>query len=99
MNNKILNYLRNKVSHNKKWLKAMEDYFLYKSINEKASKEAEREHLIMAFIIKFINLPTRLMDLIIDFEDAYKYKKMLKETECIEKVIKNIEKGNLRLNG
>ena len=38
MNNKILNYLRNKVSHNKKWLKAMEDYFLYKSINEKASK-------------------------------------------------------------
>ena len=25
------------------------------------------------------------MDLIIDFEDAYKYRKMLKETECIEK--------------
>ncbi len=99
MNNKILNYLRNKVSHNKKWLKAMEDYFLYKSINEKASKEAEREHLIITFIIKFINLPTKLMDLIIDFEDAYKYKKMLKETECIEKEIKNIEKGNLRLNG
>ena len=77
----------------------MEDYFLYKSINEKASKEAEREHLIITFIIKFINLPTKLMDLIIDFEDAYKYKKMLKETECIEKEIKNIEKGNLRLNG
>ena len=99
MNNKILNYLRNKVSHNKKWLRAMEDYFLYKSINEKASKEAEREHLIITLIIKFINLPTKLMDLIIDFEDAYKYKKMLKETECIEKEIKNIEKGNLRLNG
>ena len=39
------------------------------------------------------------MDLIIDFEDAYKYRKMLKETECIEKEIENIEKGNLRLNG
>ena len=99
MNNKVLNYLRNKLSYNKKWLKSMEDYFLYKSINEKASKEAEREHLIITFIIKFINLPTKLMDLIIDFEDAYKYKKMLKETECIEKEIKNIEKGNLRLNG
>ena len=99
MNNKVLNYLRNKLRYNKKWLKSMEDYFLYKSINEKASKEAEREHLIITFIIKFINLPTKLMDLIIDFEDAYKYKKMLKETECIEKEIKNIEKGNLRLNG
>ena len=99
MNNKVLNYLRNKLSYNKKWLKSMEDYFLYKSINEKASKEAEREHLIITFIIKFINLPTKLMDLIIDFEDVYKYKKMLKETECIEKEIKNIEKGNLRLNG
>tara|TARA_A100001015_G_scaffold317488_1_gene434595 strand:- start:1306 stop:1605 length:300 start_codon:yes stop_codon:yes gene_type:complete len=99
MNNKVLNYLRNKLSYNKKWLKSMEDYFLYKSINEKASKEAEREHLIITFIIKFINLPTKLMDLIIDFEDVYKYKKMLKETECIEKEIENIEKGNLRLNG
>tara|TARA_A100001011_G_scaffold327428_1_gene351552 strand:+ start:354 stop:653 length:300 start_codon:yes stop_codon:yes gene_type:complete len=99
MNNKVLNYLRNKLRYNKEWLKSMEDYFLYKSINEKASKEAEREHLIITFIIKFINLPTKLMDLIIDFEDAYKYKKMLKETECIEKEIKNIEKGNLRLNG
>ena len=39
------------------------------------------------------------MDLIIDFEDAYTYRKMLKETECIEKEIENIEKGNLRLNG
>ena len=48
MNNKILNYLRNKVSHNKKWLKAMEDYFLYKSINEKASKEADLIMLGMA---------------------------------------------------
>ena len=77
----------------------MEDYFLYKSITEKASKEAEREHLIITFIIKFINLPTKIMDLIIDFEDAYTYRKMLKETECIEKEIENIEKGNLRLNG
>ena len=99
MNNKDLNYLRNKLSYNKKWLKSMEDYFLYKSINEKASKEAEREHLIITFIIKFINLPTKLMDLIIDCEDVYKYKKMLKETECIEKEIENREKGNLRLNG
>ena len=99
MNNKVLNYLRNKLRHNKKWLKSMEDYFLYKSITEKASKEAEKEHLIITFIIKFINLPTKIMDLIIDFEDAYKYKKMLKETECIEKEIEIIEKGNLRLNG
>ena len=99
MNNKVLNYLRNKLRHNKKWLKSMEDYFLYKSITEKASKEAERENLIITFIIKFINLPTKIMDLIIDFEDAYKYRKMLKETKCIEKEIENIEKGNLRLNG
>ena len=99
MNNKVLNYLRNKLRHNKKWLKSMEDYFLYKSITEKASTEAEREHLIITFIIKFINLPTKIMDLIIDFEDAYTYRKMLKETECIEKEIENIEKGNLRLNG
>ena len=99
MNNNVLNYLRNKLRHNKKWLKSMEDYFLYKSITEKASKEAEREYLIITFIIKFINLPTKIMDLIIDFEDAYTYRKMLKETECIEKEIENIEKGNLRLNG
>ena len=99
MNNKVLNYLRNKLRHNKKWLKSMEDYFLYKSITEKASKEAESEHLMITFIIKFINLPTKIMDLIIDFEDAYKYRKMLKETECIEKEIESIEKGNLRLNG
>ena len=62
MNNKVLNYLRNKLRHNKKWLKSMEDYFLYKSITEKASKEAEREHLIITFIIKFINFFSKSFD-------------------------------------
>tara|TARA_B100000579_G_scaffold334672_1_gene285254 strand:+ start:675 stop:998 length:324 start_codon:yes stop_codon:yes gene_type:complete len=98
-NNKVINYLRNKIRYNKKWLRAMEDYFLYKSITDKASKEAESENLISTFIIKFINLPTKLMDLIRDFQDAYTYNKLLKETECIEKEIENMEKGNLRLNG
>tara|TARA_B100001029_G_C14843065_1_gene329441 strand:+ start:144 stop:446 length:303 start_codon:yes stop_codon:yes gene_type:complete len=97
--NRVLNYLRNKISHNRKWLKSMEDYFLYKSITDKALKEAENENLIANFIINFINLPTKLMDFISDFQDAYTYKKLLKETECIEKEVENIEKGKFSLNG
>ena len=40
--NRVLNYLRNKISHNRKWLKSMEDYFLYKSITDKALKESAK---------------------------------------------------------
>tara|TARA_A100000164_G_C21533629_1_gene597165 strand:+ start:245 stop:544 length:300 start_codon:yes stop_codon:yes gene_type:complete len=89
MQNRFTNAMRERLKFNKLWIYHWEEYFFHQAINEKTSKEMGKDNPIAHLLINIYFIPTNVLKFLSKKQDLYRYKKVLKETEYLEKALNN----------
>ena len=97
MSNKFKNAMRERLRFNKLWINQWEEYFFHQSISEKTSKEMRKDSPIFHFLLYFYYIPINVLKYLSKMRDFYRYRKVLKETEYLEKALNNDFKDLNRL--